>query len=125
MFLCVRERVCADSRSQDGFFPQEFKEQYPDGVLITAHDRRYESFGDNFEAFSGEGRALGQRVRTLSQLGSPNFSLGADELLRKLPEKVGSWGDVPSLSVAIGVAGRALVCVLCSSLTVISVQTCR
>merc|ERR1719230_650291 len=78
----------------DGFFPHEFKDEYPDGVLITAHDRRFEAFGDAFEAFSGQGRALGQRVKTLSDMGSTHYTFNPDDLLRKLPEKTIKNGQV-------------------------------
>eukprot|EP00619_Florenciella_sp_RCC1007_P010250 CAMPEP_0205907136 /NCGR_PEP_ID=MMETSP1325-20131115/2351_1 /ASSEMBLY_ACC=CAM_ASM_000708 /TAXON_ID=236786 /ORGANISM="Florenciella sp., Strain RCC1007" /LENGTH=58 /DNA_ID=CAMNT_0053273199 /DNA_START=35 /DNA_END=207 /DNA_ORIENTATION=- len=50
----------------DGYFPAEFKNEYPDGVLLVSHDRRSEPFGEDFEAFKGEGNTLGRKAQKLS-----------------------------------------------------------
>ena len=43
----------------DGFFPGEFKNQYPDGVKLDLYDRRESESGDNVRVFEGEGKATG------------------------------------------------------------------
>mmetsp|Transcript_39223 Transcript_39223/g.122721 ORF Transcript_39223/g.122721 Transcript_39223/m.122721 type:complete len:234 (-) Transcript_39223:64-765(-) len=45
----------------DGFFPQEWRGPFPDGVAVEAVDRTRES-GPRYRAFEGEGQRLGSYV---------------------------------------------------------------
>lgn len=100
----------------DGFFPQEFKQKYPDGVLLGTNDRRQMFIDDanrpsdgagpegTFSAFSGAGQQLGHRARELSDIGASELLLNAtrsDELLRRLPEKVIRNGRVVHIRTAV------------------------
>lgn len=78
----------------DGFFPEEFKQRYPDGVPLDVRDRRNENFRDPADAtgadaaaFRGEGHMLGRKVRTLAEMGESNLELGfgSEQLLERLP----------------------------------------
>jgi hypothetical protein len=49
----------------DGYFPLEFKEEFPDGVIFDLRDRSNDVYSaETFNAFSGAGVAVGEsRVR--------------------------------------------------------------
>ena len=92
----------------DGYFPSEFKDQYPTGVQLVVLDRRHDRHGDGeFKAFGGSGNTLGRKVRTLAQIGGGSFGLtdgppvDADELLRRLPERVVKNGRVIDIRAGI------------------------
>ena len=65
----------------DGYFPQEFKAQYPDGIKLDVRDCRTER-----APFQGPGQASGRKARTLSDIGSTDMRV--DDFLNKLPQKV-------------------------------------
>ena len=65
----------------DGYFPQEFKSQYPDGIKLDVRDCRTER-----APFQGPGQASGRKTRTLSDIGSTDMRV--DDFLNKLPQKV-------------------------------------
>ena len=65
----------------DGYFPQEFKSQYPDGIKLDVRDCRTER-----APFQGPGQASGRKARTLSDIGSTDMRV--DDFLNKLPQKV-------------------------------------
>lgn len=85
----------------DGFFPAEFKDEFPDGVKLDLHDRRETHSGEK-SVFKGEGNSMVYgaagytKVKRLANLGEANFQpMGKEEFLEKLPEKiVGGDGDV-------------------------------
>jgi hypothetical protein len=65
----------------DGYFPQEFKSQYPDGIKLDVRDCRSER-----APFQGPGQMSGRKARTLSDIGSTDMRV--DDFLNKLPQKV-------------------------------------
>ena len=65
----------------DGYFPHEFKAQYPDGIKLDVRDCRTER-----APFQGPGQASGRKARTLSDIGSTDMRV--DDFLNKLPQKV-------------------------------------
>jgi hypothetical protein len=65
----------------DGYFPQEFKAQYPDGIKLDVRDCRTER-----APFQGPGQMSGRKARTLSDIGSTDMRV--DDFLNKLPQKV-------------------------------------
>jgi hypothetical protein len=94
--LCIK--FVADI--MDGFFPAEFKAEFPNGVKLDLHDRR-ESHSGEKNVFKGEGNSLvygaaGSKIKGLANLGEANFQpMSANEFLERLPEKiVGGGGDV-------------------------------
>ena len=64
----------------DGYFPQEFKAQYPDGIKLDVRDCRTER-----APFQGPGQMSGRKARTLSDIGSTDMRV--DDFLNKLPQK--------------------------------------
>ena len=64
----------------DGYFPQEFKSQYPDGIKLDVRDCRSER-----APFQGPGQASGRKARTLSDIGATDMRV--DDFLNKLPQK--------------------------------------
>ena len=76
----------------DGYFPQEFKSQYPDGIKLDVRDCRSER-----APFQGPGQASGRKARTLSDIGATDMRV--DDFLNKLPQKTivdGRPVDVPT-----------------------------
>ncbi len=84
----------------DGYFPSEFKDEYPDGVLFEYKDFSDTLYGSNddgaesssFSAFGGVGKSLQ----------SPKMN--TEEFLNRLPEKVICGGEV--IEIRKGIADK-------------------
>jgi hypothetical protein len=81
----------------EGYFPYELKDDYPDGVYISAVDRSQEDWTSggavkqtDFKAFGGAGHALG------------GDTISKDQFLRNLPAIVISGGKVVSIRNDVG-----------------------
>ena len=104
-------RPYSDSETQrfvsdvlDGYFPPEFKDEYPDGIIFDVKDcssmrfadapndsnTRSNALGDRFKAFCGEG----QKVGALSSQTAP---MSREDFLRRLPERSVRNGRVISI----------------------------
>ena len=98
----------------DGYFPSEFKESYPDGIVFDLVDKSCETHGERFEAFSGQGDKLMSGGSTrLADMGGRAFHIPHQDIgdkreafLASLPETVVRSGQV--VSVREGVAGLLL-----------------
>ncbi|KAJ1454192.1 hypothetical protein M885DRAFT_522375 [Pelagophyceae sp. CCMP2097] len=72
----------------DGYFPSEFKGDFPDGVPLDVVDRHESPFQKHGEVFGGAGRAAGRKVRTLADMGSAEMEVSAETLLKRLSSNV-------------------------------------
>lgn len=77
----------------DGYFPSEFKTEYPDGVIFDLNDKRNVTYQ---HAFTGDGKRVG-RFKSLADLGNPELKLSANEFLNRLPASVIRQGQVISI----------------------------
>ena len=98
----------------DGYFPPEFKNDYPDGVIFDIKDCSKECYingadggggagggggggtdGEpNFKAFGGQGNKIGGQIKPMSR----------EEFLKRLPEKMISKGRV--VNIRDGIASK-------------------
>ena len=105
----------------DGYFPSEFRAEFPEGVVLRLTDRRAEPYGGGgggggagFRAFGGEGNSLASggggggggggtgRVTSLSSVGGSELPLSRDQFLAALPASVvGASGNVVSVRNSI------------------------
>ena len=89
----------------DGFFPAEFKKEFPDGVKLDLVDSRDRHSGDSARSFKGSGNSMLQNsnVKGLAGLGGDDYRpMEASEFLEMLPEKVvGESGQVHDIRGSI------------------------
>jgi hypothetical protein len=92
----------------DGFFPSEFRAEFPDGVKMDLYDRRESNSGENVRVFAGEGNSMiyggfEEKIKGLADLGGVDFApMTAATFLDRLPEKsVGQDGQVYDLRADI------------------------
>jgi len=88
------------------YFPDEFREEFPDGVAIVALDRRAD-FHARPDAFAGAGNVLGREAKGLAHVGDAHFTR-----LTPRPSSAGSTGSAggyrPSSSSSSSSSGRGL-----------------
>jgi UBX domain-containing protein 11 len=91
----------------DGYFPPEFKNDYPDGVIFDIKNFSHECYinsnhdsnnnrneGSPFKAFGGIGNRIGQQTKPMTR----------EEFLNRLPEKIISKGRV--IDIRSGIATK-------------------
>lgn len=86
----------------DGYFPPEFKDEYPDGIIFDVKDcssvqyadaingSQANAGGERFKAFGGEGQKIGAPS-------TQTAAMSREEFLRRLPERSVSKGRVVSI----------------------------
>ena len=82
----------------EGYFPSDFRDEYPDGVILSLKDRQLDTYSPGAAAERGLG-ALAQGGANL--LGN-SVSLSKEALLARLPDaKISDRGDVDKVKAAI------------------------
>lgn len=78
----------------EGYFPTDFREEYPDGVILSLKDRHLERYIPGGSG-SSKRNGLGGLARGGSNLLGSSVSMGKDQLLSRLPvNNVSASGDV-------------------------------
>jgi hypothetical protein len=87
----------------DGYFPFEFRDSHPNGVIFGITDKSDELYEakKSFEAFSGRGRKVTD-PRTLADIGDQTIKLDVNQFLSRLPvTKISSNGTLVSVRADI------------------------
>ena len=91
----------------DGYFPPEFKNDYPDGVIFEIKNCSKETYTNgngnsdsNFQAFGGQGNAVGGQDNNTRN----TKPMSREEFLNRLPEKMISKGRV--VNIRDGIASK-------------------
>lgn len=58
----------------DGYFPYEFKKDYPNGIPFKVTDKHTEEYSPEFLKFQGEGHKL-NKIKGLSEIGDTQYQL--------------------------------------------------
>jgi hypothetical protein len=83
----------------EGYFPTDFRQEYPDGVILELKDRHHDLYGSKSSSSAAEGLALKGGSNILGN----SVSMSKDALLSRLPvSSVSAAGEVNDVRASIG-----------------------